>query len=89
MISRPESTLASPLERARALDAEMRLQRAWLELSLRDLSGSMRGSVFGKLRGLNLGLLGLSILKNRSLWLAGLSLLINVFRRRANREKRP
>jgi hypothetical protein len=28
----------SPLERARLLDAEMQLQRAWLELNLRELS---------------------------------------------------
>ena len=62
--------MSSPLDRARLLDAEMQLQRAWLELSLRDLSGAMRNSAWGKLRALNLGGIGLSLLKHRSIWLA-------------------
>ena len=36
--------MISPLDRARLLDAEMRLQRAWLELSLREMSTAARGS---------------------------------------------
>ena len=34
--------MISPLERARVLDAEMQLQRAWLELILRELSSAAR-----------------------------------------------
>ena len=60
----------SPLERARLLDAEMQLQRAWLELNLRELSSGSR-----KLNALKLGVMGASILKHKSLWVAGLSLL--------------
>ncbi len=40
--------MISPLERARLLDAEMRLQRAWLELSLRELSTAARGSPWAR-----------------------------------------
>jgi len=49
----------SPLERARLLDAEMQLQRAWLELNLRELSSGNR-----KLSALKLGVMGASILKH-------------------------
>ena len=77
----------SPLERARLLDAEMQLQRAWLEINLRGLSSVVRDSAWGKLRALKLGSLGLSILKNRSLWIAAVSLLINLYRRNASKEK--
>ena len=73
--------MTSPLERARLLDAEMQLQRAWLELNLREMQGPGHASPWSRLRGLNLGMLGLSILKHRSLWLAAVSLLINLYRR--------
>lgn len=79
--------MISPLERARILDAEMQLQRAWLELNLRDLSSAMRGSPWWKLRSLKLGSLGMTLLKNRSMLIAALSLLINLYRRNANKEK--
>ena len=75
----------SPLERARLLDAEMQLQRAWLELNLRELSSGRR-SPWAKLNALKLGVMGASILKHKSLWAAGLSLLMNVYRRRARKE---
>jgi hypothetical protein len=73
--------MISPLERARLLDAEMQLQRAWLELNLRELQGAGDASPWARFRGLKLGMLGLSILKHRSLWLAAVSLLINLYRR--------
>ena len=79
--------MISPLERARLLDAEMRLQRAWLELSLREMSSAARGSPWAVLQSLKLGMLGTSLLKHRSLWLAAVSLLLNLFRRRAHKEK--
>jgi hypothetical protein len=82
--------MISPLERARLLDAEMRLQRAWLELSLRELSGAARASpwgALGSLGSLKLGKMGLSFLKHRSLWLAAASLLVNFYRRHTNKEK--
>ena len=79
--------MISPLERARVLDAEMQLQRAWLELSLRDFSGAMRNSAWGKLRALNLGGLGISLLKHRSVWLAAISLVVNLYRRHAHKHK--
>jgi hypothetical protein len=79
--------MISPLERARLLDAEMRLQRAWLELSLREMSGAARASPWAVLRPLKLGKMGLSVLKHRSLWLAALSLLVNFYRRHTNKEK--
>jgi hypothetical protein len=79
--------MISPLERARLLDAEMRLQRAWLELSLREMSSAARGSPWALLRPLKLGMVGMSLLKHRSLWLAAVSLLLNLFRRRAHKEK--
>jgi hypothetical protein len=77
--------MISPLERARMLDAEMRLQRAWLELSLRELSGAARNSPWAG--PLKLGKMGMSFLKHRSLWLAGISILVNLFRRHAHKEK--
>ncbi|HYJ40950.1 MAG TPA: hypothetical protein VEW08_09180 [Steroidobacteraceae bacterium] len=79
--------MISPLERARLLDAEMRLQRAWLELSLREMSSAARGSPWALLQPLKLGKVGMSLLKHRSLWLAAVSLLLNLFRRRAHKEK--
>jgi hypothetical protein len=77
----------SPLERARLLDAEMQLQRAWLELNLRELQVAARESLWSKLQPLKLGMLGMSLFKNRSLWLAGISLLINFYRRHSHKEK--
>jgi hypothetical protein len=79
--------MSSPMERARVLDAEMQLQRAWLELSLRDLSTQARQSPWGAFSALNLGKLGFSLLKHRSLWLAGISLLVNFYRRHTNKGK--
>ena len=79
--------MISPLERARLLDAEMQLQRAWLELSMRELSVAARQSPWSKLNALKLGSVGVSLLKNRSLWIAGVTLLINLYRRYANKEK--
>jgi hypothetical protein len=79
--------MSSPVERARVLDAEMQLQRAWLELSLRDLSTQARQSPWGAFSALNLGKLGISLLKHRSLWLAGISLLVNFYRRHTNKGK--
>jgi hypothetical protein len=76
----------SPLDRARLLDAEMQLQRAWLELNLRDLSSAARRSPWAKLNALKLGVMGASILKHRSIWVAALSLLMNAYRRRARKE---
>jgi hypothetical protein len=73
--------VSSPLERARVLDAEMQLQRAWLELSLRDMSTAARGSPWGALNAFKLGKIGLSLLKHRSLWVAAISLLVNFYRR--------
>lgn len=79
--------MISPLERARLLDAEMSLQRAWLELSLREMSSAARNSPWAGLRALKLGMLGMAALKHRSLWLAAITLLVNLYRRRANKEK--
>jgi hypothetical protein len=75
----------SPTERARVLDAEMQLQRAWLELSLRDLSAHARQGPWSALGAIKLGKLGFSLLKHRSLWLAGISLLVNFYRRHAQK----
>ena len=77
--------MISPLERAHLLDAEMRLQRAWLELNLRELSSVARSSPWSKLQSLKLGMLGLSMLKHRSVWVAALSLLMNLYRRHARK----
>ncbi len=79
--------MISPLDRARLLDAEMQLQRAWLELNLRELSNAARSSPWSKLHSLKLGMLGLSFFKHRSLWVAAISLLMNLYRRRAHKEK--
>ncbi len=79
--------MISPLDRARLLDAEMQLQRAWLEINLRGLSSAVRESPWWKLRALKLGSVGASLLKNRSLWIAAVSLLINLYRRHTNKEK--
>ena len=79
--------MTSPRERARLLDAEMQLQRAWLELNLREISHSVRQSPWAKLHNLKLGALGLSFLKHRSLWVAAVTLLINLYRRHARKEK--
>ena len=79
--------MISPLERARILDAEMQLQRAWLELNLRALSHAARQSPWGKLNALKLGSVGLSLLKHRSLWVAAVTLLINLYRRHVRKEK--
>ena len=79
--------MTSPLDRARMLDAEMQLQRAWLELNLRMLSSAVRESPWAKLHGLKLGTLGLSFLKNRSLWIAAVTMLINLYRRHVAKEK--
>jgi hypothetical protein len=70
------------LERARVLDAEMQLQRAWLELSLRDLSSTAR-NVTAWAKFAPIGVWGLSLLKHRSLWLAGISLAVKLFRRQS------
>jgi hypothetical protein len=80
--------MTSPLERARLLDAEMQLQRAWLELSLRDLSSSARDHPWATLGAFNFGKLGLSLLKHRSLWLAAVSLLVNFYRRHSKKQER-
>lgn len=68
------------LERARLLDAEMQLQRAWLELSLREISGTAR-NVVGWAKLAPLGVWGLSLFRNRSLWLAAITLAVKFFRR--------
>ena len=80
--------MISPLERARLLDAEMQLQRAWLELNLRELQGAARDSLWSRLQPLKLGMLGMSLFKNRSLWLAGISLLINFYRRQTQHKEK-
>jgi hypothetical protein len=77
----------TPPDRARLLAAEMQLQRAWLEINLRAMSHAVRQSPWSKLNALKLGTAGMSILKHRSLWIAAVSLLINLYRRHANKEK--
>jgi hypothetical protein len=77
----------TPPDRARLLDAEMQLQRAWLELNLRSLTLAARQSPWAKLNALKLGTVGFSILKHRSIWIAAVSLLINMYRRHANKER--
>jgi hypothetical protein len=77
----------TPPDRARLLDAEMQLQRAWLELTLRAMSHAVRQSPWSKLNALKLGTVGVSLLKHRSLWVAAVSLLINLYRRHARKEK--
>ncbi len=77
----------TPPDRARLLAAEMQLQRAWLEINLRAMSHAVRQSPWSKLNALKLGTAGISILKHRSLWIAAVSLLINLYRRHASKEK--
>ena len=77
----------TPPDRARLLDAEMQLQRAWLELNLRAMSHAVRQSPWSKLHALKLGTVGMSVLKHRSLWIAAVSVLINLYRRHASKEK--
>lgn len=77
----------TPPDRARLLDAEMQLQRAWLEINLRAMSHAVRQSPWSKLNALKLGAVGMSVLKHRSLWIAAVSLLINFYRRHAHKEK--
>lgn len=77
----------TPPDRARLLDAEMQLQRAWLEINLRAMSHAVRQSPWSKLNALKLGTVGVSLLKHRSLWIAAVSLLINLYRRHAHKEK--
>jgi hypothetical protein len=77
----------TPPDRARLLAAEMQLQRAWLEINLRAMSHAVRQSPWSKLNALGLGTVGVSVLKHRSLWIAAVSLLINLYRRHANKEK--
>lgn len=79
--------MTSPLERARLLDAEMQLQRAWLELNLRELRGASAGNTWSRFGGLKLGMIGLSIFRHRSMWLAAVSLLINLYRRFTKKER--
>jgi hypothetical protein len=76
--------MISPLDRARMLDAEMQLQRAWLALNLRELTGTGRNSPWAKLRPLKLGM---SLLRHRSVWLAAISLFVNLYRRHSSKEK--
>lgn len=75
--------MTSPRDRARLLDAEMRLQRSWLEMSLRDYSS---GNV-GVFSGLNPLKIGVGFLKHRSVWLLALSLIARIYRRRAQKVK--
>lgn len=77
--------MTSPLDRAKLLDAEMQLQRAWLELNLREMQSPANSSPWAKLQSLNrsfnVGGIGMSLLKHRSLWLAAVSVLIKMYRR--------
>jgi hypothetical protein len=75
--------VTSPRERARLLDAEMQLQRSWLEMSLRDFSSGHAG-VFS---GLNPLKIGAGFLKHRSVWLLALSVIARIYRRRAHKVK--
>jgi len=77
----------TPLDRARLLDTEMQLQRAWLEINLRAVSTAVRESPWTKLQSLKLGSLGISLLKHRSIWIAVVSLFLNLYRRHAKKEK--
>jgi hypothetical protein len=73
-------------QRARLLDAEMQLQRAWLELSLREIQATAAASPWARLKAFKLGAVGISVLKHRSLWLAAVSMLINLYRRHARKQ---
>ncbi len=79
--------MTSPLDRAKLLDAEMQLQRAWLEINLRELRGGASGTGWSRFGGLKLGMIGLSLFKHRSLWLAAVSLLMSLYRRYTRKEK--
>jgi hypothetical protein len=79
--------MTSPLDRAKLLDAEMQLQRAWLEINLRELRGGAAGTSWSRFGGLKLGMIGLSLFKHRSLWLAAVSLLMSLYRRYTKKEK--
>jgi hypothetical protein len=78
--------VTSPLERARMLDAEMQLQRAWLALSLRDF-GAAGGGGNGLLASIHPLKLGMAFLKHRSLWLVAASILANLYRRHVHKVK--
>jgi hypothetical protein len=69
------------------LDAEMQLQRAWLELSLREFAADTRATGWARFNPLKIGMLGLSFLKHRSLWLAAISMLVSFYRRSSPKEK--
>jgi len=47
----------------------------------------VRQSPWSKLNALKLGTVGMSVLKHRSLWIAAVSVLINLYRRHASKEK--
>jgi hypothetical protein len=79
--------MSATIERARMLDAEMQLQRAWLELSLREVTDKARQSPWSAFNVFNLGKIGISLLKHRSVWVAALSLLVNFYRRHSRKEK--
>jgi len=51
------------------------------------VSTQARQSPWGAFSAFNLGNLGISLLKPRSLWLAGISLLVNFYRRHSHKEK--
>lgn len=76
--------MTSPRERARLLDAEMQLQRSWLEMSLRDFGSGGQAGVFA---GLTPFKIGANFLKYRSVWLLALSVLARIYRRRAHKVK--
>lgn len=82
MTSRPDAVS----QRARLLDAEMQLQRDWLELSLREMQASAASSPWARFKAFKLGVVGLSVLKHRSLWLAAVSMLISLYRRHVGKE---
>jgi hypothetical protein len=63
----------------------MQLQRMWLEVSLREIASPSRSSPWARLQPLKLGMWGLSMLKHRSLWLAAVSLVMNMYRRHARK----
>jgi hypothetical protein len=93
-MAREARVTISPLERAKLLDAEMQLQRAWLELNLREMQNpANQNSPWVRLKALNrtfnFGGLGLSLLKHRSMWLAAVSLLINMYRRHSRHQASP
>ncbi len=90
-MAREARVTISPLDRAKLLDAEMQLQRAWLELNLREMQNpASQNSPWGRLKSLNrafnFGGMGLSLLKHRSIWLAAVSLLINMYRRHSRNQ---